>query len=128
MTRQTKIGVLTMALLEDAYNKTAHMRPAATETARGVARALEPYGTVVHPGLVEDEDQAAAAARQFNAEGVDIIVAMELAYTKGLVPAAASSTPPLRCWSGTPSRSGVSRRETDSTSSCSTRGWPACPS
>ena len=71
MTTQPKIGVLTMALLEDAYNKTAHMRPAATETARGVARALEPYGTVVHPGLVEDEEQAAAAsaARRDPAQG-----------------------------------------------------------
>jgi hypothetical protein len=55
VTADTKIGVLTMALLEDAYNKTAHMRPAATETARSIARALEQYGTVVHPGLVEDE-------------------------------------------------------------------------
>lgn len=100
MTTQLKIGVLTMALLEDAYNKTAHMRPAATETARGVARALEPYGTVVHPGLVEDEDQAAAAARQFNAEGVDIIVAMEIAYTKGLVPARCflDTTAPVLVW------------------------------
>jgi L-arabinose isomerase len=100
VTTQTKIGVLTMALLEDAYNKTAHMRPAATETARGVAQALEQYGTVVHPGLVEDESQAAAAARQFNAEGVDIIVAMELAYTKGLVPARCflDTTAPVLVW------------------------------
>ena len=100
MTTQPKIGVLTMALLEDAYNKTAHMRPAATEAARGVARALEPYGTVVHPGLVEDEEQAAAAARQFNAEDVDIIVAMELAYTKGLVPARCflDTTAPVLVW------------------------------
>ena len=100
MTTQPKIGVLTMALLEDAYNKTAHMRPAATEAACGVARALEPYGTVVHPGLVEDEEQAAAAARQFNAEDVDIIVAMELAYTKGLVPARCflDTTAPVLVW------------------------------
>jgi L-arabinose isomerase len=100
VTTKTKIGVLTTALLEDAYNKTAHMRPAATEAARGVARALEAYGTVVHPGLVEDEDQAAAAARQFNAEGVDIIVAMELAYTKGLVPARCflDTTAPVLVW------------------------------
>jgi L-arabinose isomerase len=97
---KTKIGVLTMALLEDAYNKTAHMRPAATETARGVAQAFEEYGTVVHPGLIEDETQAAAAARQFNAENVDIIVAMELAYTKGLVPARCflDTTAPVLVW------------------------------
>jgi L-arabinose isomerase len=100
MSTQTKIGVLTMALLEDAYNKTGHMRPAATDAAGGVARALEKYGTVVHPGLVEDEAQAAAAAQQFNAEGVDIIVAMELAYTKGLVPARCflDTTAPVLVW------------------------------
>jgi len=100
VTTQPKIGVLTMALLEDAYNKTAHMRPAATEAARGVAEALRAYGSVVHPGLVEDEDQAAAAARQFNAEGVDLIVAVELAYTKGLVPARCflDTTAPVLVW------------------------------
>ncbi|MHB8323945.1 MAG: hypothetical protein ACYDHB_05905, partial [Candidatus Dormibacteria bacterium] len=100
MTTKTKIGVLTMALLEDAYNKTAHMRPAATETAGRIAQALEPYGVVVHPGLVEDEAQAAAAARLFNAEDVDIIVAVELAYTKGLVPMRCllDTTAPVLVW------------------------------
>ena len=55
---------------------------------------------MVHPGLVEDEAQAAAAARQFNAEGVDIIVAMELAYTKGMVPARCllDTTAPVLVW------------------------------
>ena len=89
-----------MALLEDAYNKTAHMRSAATETARTISHALDPYGTVIHPGLVEDEAQAAAAARLFNAEDVDIIVAVELAYTKGLVPMRCflDTTAPVLVW------------------------------
>jgi L-arabinose isomerase len=82
-----KIGVLVMALLEDDYNKTAHMRPAAAAAAREIADVFAAFGDVVHPGLVEDEEQAAAAARMFNAEDVDIIVAAELAYTKGAVPA-----------------------------------------
>ncbi|MGC8628259.1 MAG: hypothetical protein ACP5VR_12060 [Acidimicrobiales bacterium] len=100
MTTKPKIGVLTTALLEDAYNKTAHMRPAATEAAKKVARVFEQYGTVVHPGLVEDEDQAAAAARQFNAEQVDLIVAAEIAYTKGIVPARCfiGTTAPVLVW------------------------------
>jgi L-arabinose isomerase len=84
---KAKIGVLVMALLEDDYNKTAHMRPAATAAAQEVADALAAFGDVVHAGLVEEEDDAAAAARLFNAEDVDIIVAAELAYTKGVVPA-----------------------------------------
>jgi L-arabinose isomerase len=97
---KAKIGVLVMALLEDDYNKTAHMRPAATAAAREIADALAAYGDVVHAGLVEEEEQAAAAARLFNAEDVDIIVALELAYTKGLVPARCllDTTAPVLVW------------------------------
>lgn len=100
MSTRPTIGVLVMALLEDAYNKTAHMRPAATEAAAKVAQAFETYGTVVHAGLVEDESQAAAAARQFNAADVDLIVAVELAYTKGVVPARCflDTTAPVLVW------------------------------
>lgn len=100
MAVKAKIGVLVMALLEDDYNKTAHMRPAATAAAQEIADALAEYGDVVHVGLVEEESQAAAAARRFNAEDVDIIVACELAYTKGLVPARAllDTTAPIVVW------------------------------
>jgi L-arabinose isomerase len=97
---RAKIGVLVMALLEDDYNKTAHMRPAATAAAQEIADVLAEYGDVVHPGLVEDEQQAAAAAGRFNAEDVDIIVALELAYTKGMVPARCflDTTAPVLVW------------------------------
>ena len=100
MAVKAKIGVLVMALLEDDYNKTAHMRPAATAAAQEIADALAAYGDVLHPGLVEEEEQAAAAARLFNAEDVDIIVALELAYTKGLVPARCllDTTAPVLVW------------------------------
>jgi L-arabinose isomerase len=100
MALKPKIGVLVMALLEDDYNKTAHMRPAATAAAREIADALAAFGDVVHAGLVEEEAQAAAAARLFNAEDVDIIVALELAYTKGLVPARCllDTTCPVLVW------------------------------
>jgi len=97
---RAKIGVLVMALLEDDFNKTAHMRPAAIAAAQGIADALAEYGDVVHPGLVEDEQQAATAAGLFNAEDVDIIVALELAYTKGIVPARCflDTTAPVLVW------------------------------
>jgi len=100
MALRPKIGVLVMALLEDDYNKTAHMRPAATAAAREIADALAAFGDVVHAGLVEEEAQAAAAARLFNTEDVDIIVALELAYTKGLVPARCllDTTCPVLVW------------------------------
>jgi L-arabinose isomerase len=100
MAVRAKIGLLVMALLEDDYNKTAHMRGAATAAAQGIADLLGEYGDVVHAGLVEEEHQAAAAAHLFNAEDVDIIVAMELAYTKGVVPARAmiDTTAPVLVW------------------------------
>lgn len=100
MSVRAKIGVLVMALLEDDYNKTGHMRPAATAAAQGIADLLGEYGDVVHAGLVEEEHQAAAAAHLFNAQDVDIIVAMELAYTKGIVPARAliDTTAPVLVW------------------------------
>ncbi len=49
---------------------------------------------------MEEESQAAEAARLFNAADVDLIVAMELAYTKGLVPARAllDTTAPVLVW------------------------------
>jgi L-arabinose isomerase len=97
---KAKIGVLVMALLEDDYNKTAHMRPAATAAAQAIADTLARFGDAVHAGLVEEEHQAAAAARLFNAEDVDIIVALELAYTKGVVPARCliDTTAPVLVW------------------------------
>ncbi len=100
MAVKAKIGILVMALLEDDYNKTAHMRPAATAAAQEIADTFAQWGEVVHAGLVEEESQAAAAARLFNAADVDLIVAMELAYTKGLVPARAllDTTAPVLVW------------------------------
>ena len=53
-----------MALLEDDYNKTGHMRDAATAAAQEIADTFAQWGEVVHAGLVEEEWQAAAAARR----------------------------------------------------------------
>jgi len=100
MALKPKIGVLVMALLEDDYNKTAHMRPVAQKAADHIADVLEAYGNTVRPGLVEEEHQAESAARMFNAEDVDVIVAMELAYTKGVVPTRCflNTTAPVVVW------------------------------
>jgi L-arabinose isomerase len=87
MTDKPKIGVLVMALLEDDYNKTAHVRPMAQSAADRIGGILATYGETVCPPLVEEEHQAEAAAQMFNAAGVDLIVAVEVAYTKGIVPA-----------------------------------------
>ena len=52
MAVKPKIGVLLMALLEDDYKKTAHMRPAATAAAWEIADALAAYRDVVYPGML----------------------------------------------------------------------------
>lgn len=86
MTTQPKIGLFVTALLEDDYNKTGHMRPKMAEATDRIADVLMPYGEVVNPGFVEYEPDADRATQIFNAEGVDLIVAIELAYQKGLIP------------------------------------------
>ncbi len=51
MTVKAKIGVLVMALLEDDYNKTGHMRPAATAAAQRIADLIwASTGTSSTPG------------------------------------------------------------------------------
>jgi L-arabinose isomerase len=86
MTMQPKIGLFVTALLEDDYNKTGHMRPKMAQATDRIAEILKPYGEIVNPGFVEYEPDADRATQMFNAEGVDLIVAIELAYQKGIIP------------------------------------------
>lgn len=100
MAEKTKVGVLVMALLEDDYNKTAHMRPVAQKVASHIGSIIAEYAEVVQPPLVEEEYQAEEASRMFNAAGVDLIVAVEVAYTKGVVPTRCflNTTAPVVVW------------------------------
>ncbi len=91
--QRPKVGVLVTALLEDDWNKTAHLRPQAQAAVGNFTAVLERFATVVCPGLIETEEQAAAADRLFHAEDVDAVVFAELAYTQSVVP--------LRALSGT---------------------------
>jgi L-arabinose isomerase len=86
MSIQPKIGLFVTALLEDDYNKTGHMRPKMAEATDRIAGLLAPFGEVVNPGFVEYEPDADRASQVFKAEGVDLIVAIELAYQKGVIP------------------------------------------
>jgi len=99
MAMKPKVGVLVMALLEDDYNKTAHVRPMAQQVADKIGGIIGQYAETVCPPLVEEECQA-AAAQMFNAAGVDLIVAVEVAYTKGLVPTRCflDTTAPVLVW------------------------------
>src|SRR3990170_8424246 len=100
MSYKPKIGVLVLALLEDDYNKTAHVRPMAQKAVDRIGGILAGYGETICPPLVEEEHQAEAAAQMFNAAGVDLIVAVEVAYTKGIVPTRCflSTTAPVLVW------------------------------
>jgi L-arabinose isomerase len=86
MSTRPKIGLFVTALLEDDYNKTGHMRPKMAQATDRIAAILAPYGEVVNPGFVEYEPDADRATQVFNAEGVDLIIAIELAYQKGIIP------------------------------------------
>lgn len=100
MTMKPTVGVLVMALLEDDYNKTAHVRPIAQKAADKVGAVIAKYADTVCPPLVEEEFQAEAAAQMFNAAGVDLIIAVEVAYTKGIVPTRCflNTTAPVLVW------------------------------
>ena len=100
MALKPKVGVLVMALLEDDYNKTAHIRPMAQQVADKIGGIIAKYADTVCPPLVEEEYQAEAAAQMFNAAGVDLIIAVEVAYTKGAVPARCflNTTAPVLVW------------------------------
>ena len=100
MAIKPKVGVLVMALLEDDYNKTAHVRPMAQNVVDKIGGIIGQYAETVCPPLVEEEYQAEAAAQRFNAEGVDLIIAVEVAYTKGLVPTRCflNTTAPVLVW------------------------------
>jgi L-arabinose isomerase len=86
-----KVGLLVTALLEDEWNKTGHLRPKAQAAVQNFAGALEPFATVVCPGLVETEAQAAEADKQFKTEDVTAVVYAPLAYIQSLIPMRALS-------------------------------------
>ncbi len=100
MSSKAKIGLFVTALLEDDYNKTGHMRPKMAEATERIAGILAPFGEIVNPGFVEYEPDAEKAAALFNAEGVDLIVVIELAYQKGIIPMRAllRVTAPILVW------------------------------
>jgi len=83
---RARVGLLVTALLEDEWNKTAHIRPKAQEATNKIAAVIENYAEVINPGFVENESEAQQAAELFNSSDVSLIVFVELAYQKGLVP------------------------------------------
>jgi L-arabinose isomerase len=84
--KEFKIGLLVTALLEDRFNKTGHMRGEAQRVTGLYEEKLKKFGRVVNPGFFEYEDEAVRAASKLKSEDVDVIVFIELAYQKGLIP------------------------------------------
>jgi L-arabinose isomerase len=95
-----KVGLLITALLEDDWNKTGYLRPAAQDAVGAFVAALSPLAEVVCPGLVETEEQAAAADLLFRQAGVEAVVFTEMAYTQSLIPmrALAQTQVPIIVW------------------------------
>ena len=81
-----KIGLLICALLEDDWNKTGYLRPAAQASVKTFTDALSTFADVVCPGLIETEEQAAAADMAFKQAGVEAVVFTEIAYIQSLIP------------------------------------------
>ncbi len=86
MNIKPKIGLFVTALLEDDYNKTGHMRPKMSGATDRIAQILSPFGEIVNPGFIEYEPDADRATQMFNSSEVDLIIAIELAYQKGIIP------------------------------------------
>jgi len=81
-----KIGLLVTALLEDKYNKTGHMRNEARKVSKLYEEKLSKFGKIINPGFFEYEDQAVKSANILKKEQVNMIIFIELAYQKGLIP------------------------------------------
>ena len=86
MNNKPKIGLFVTALLEDDYNKTGHMRPKMSDATDRIAKILSPYGEIINPGFIEYEPDADKATQVFNSSEVDLIIVIELAYQKGIIP------------------------------------------
>ena len=81
-----KVGLLICALLEDEWNKTGYLRPAAQASVKTFTDALSSFAEVVCPGLVETEEQAAQADLAFKQAGVEAVIFTEIAYIQSLIP------------------------------------------
>lgn len=81
-----KIGLFVSALLEDDYNKSGHLRPKATKALQEMTEKLKRVGQIISPGLIETIQQAEEAGRYFIQEDVDLVLAMQLCYTQGIIP------------------------------------------
>lgn len=95
-----KLGFLITALLEDDWNKTGYLRPKAQAAVQNFIDVLAEFAEVTCPGLVETEQQAAAAELAFRNAGVDAVVFTELAYTQSVIPmrCLAQTQVPILVW------------------------------
>jgi L-arabinose isomerase len=84
--REFTIGLMITALLEDKFNKTGHLREECRRVAGIYEEKLKPLGRIVSTGFFEYEPEAYKAASLLKREGVDVVVLIELAYQKGLIP------------------------------------------
>ena len=78
------VGLLIMALLEDRFNTTGHIRDAAQDARRRYIEAIEKLGGhVVSPALVESPEDADRANAELRQADLDLLVCIEIAYIQG---------------------------------------------
>ena len=78
-----KIGLAVCTLMKDVFNDFSDTRPDGQAKVEKISQVLAPLGTVVCPGLIEDEAQAEAARALFLREGVDMVLYSAISFSKG---------------------------------------------
>jgi L-arabinose isomerase len=99
--RTPVVGVLVMALLEDRFNMTGHIRGAAQATRERYLEAIKRLGAdVLSPGLVESPEDADRANRELRSTELDLLICIEVAYIQGSVVMRAirDVTAPILVW------------------------------
>jgi L-arabinose isomerase len=84
--KEFTVGLMITALLEDKFNKTGHLREECRRVSGVYEEKLKSLGRIVSTGFFEYEPEAVKAASLLRKEGVDVVILIELAYQKGLIP------------------------------------------
>ena len=77
-----RIGLAVCTLMKDVFNDFSDTRPDGRAKAERAAKVLGSLGDVVSPGLIEDDQQAAAARELFIRERVDVVVYAAISFVK----------------------------------------------
>ena len=77
-----RIGLAVCTLMKDVFNDFSDTRPDGQAKAARAAQVLGELGEVISPGLIENQEQAAAARELFIRERVDVVVYAAISFVK----------------------------------------------